>query len=110
MQVEQVGPAVAKAKIAAQVATENFLATHGDRDSCGFAWATVYDVKLSTKVGKAFAAAGFSKAYGGGIQIWNPSGNWTQAITAKEKGAEAFCEVLRAEFPGIKAYAGSRMD
>ena len=110
MQVEQVAPAIAKAKIAARQATEAFLAKHGDRDCCGFAWVNVYDVKLSTKVGKAFAAAGFSKAYGGGIQMWNPSGSNTQAITAKEKGAEAFVEVLRAEFPGIKAYAGSRMD
>ena len=110
MQIEQIGSAVAKAKIAAQVATENFLAKHGDRDCCGFAWVTVYDVKLSTKIGKAFAAAGFSKAYGGGIQMWNPSGNFTQALTAKEKGAEAFCASMRAEFPELKVYAGSRMD
>ena len=110
MQVEQIGPVVAMAKRVASAATAKFLAVHGDRDCCGFAWVTVYDVKLSTKVGKAFAAAGFSKAYGGGIQLWNPSGSNTQALTAKEKGAEAFVEVLRAEFPGIKAYAGSRMD
>ena len=110
MQVDQVAGAVAKAKLAAQKATEDFLAKHGDADCCGFAWVTVYDVKLSSKVGKAFAAAGFGKKYGGGIELWNPSGSWTQALTAKEKGAEAFCEVLRVEFPGIKAYAESRMD
>jgi hypothetical protein len=52
---------------------------------------------------------GFSKAYGGGLQLWNPSGHPTQAITAKEEGAEAYAKVLSSKL-GLKAYAGSRMD
>lgn len=110
MQVEQIKPAINAAKIRAREATDIFLAQHGDRDCCGFAWVTVYDVKLSSKVGKAFAAEGFSKAYGGGIQLWNPSDSNTQSITAKEEGAEAFVKEMRAAFPELKIYAGSRLD
>jgi hypothetical protein len=93
----------------AQKTTEDFLAKHGDRDACGFAWVNVYGVRSNSKVGKVLALAGFKKAYGGGLQLWNPSGSWTQCITAKEEGARAYADVLRAA--GIdKAYAGSRMD
>jgi hypothetical protein len=51
---------------------------------------------------------GFDKAYGGGIQLWNPSQNHTQSLSAKEAGAVAYCNVLR-EY-GFTVYAGSRMD
>lgn len=93
---------------AAAKATEDFLALHGDRDACGFAWVTVYE-KGSTKLGRALKSVGFKPAYGGGLQLWNPSGNWTQCITAKEEGAEAYAKVLKS-FGIDKAYAGSRMD
>jgi len=106
--MEQVQSAVLEAVAEAAKATEDFLAKHGDRDACGFAWVTVYE-KGSTKMGRALIAAGFSKAYGGGLQMWNPSGNWTQGITAKEVGAEAAAKVLTEKL-GVKAYAGSRMD
>jgi len=106
--MDQVQEAVALAKQEAAKATEDFLAKHGDRDACGFAWVTVYE-KGSTKTGRALIKAGFSKAYSGGLQLWNPSGSWTQCITAKEVGAEAAAKVL-AEKLGVKAYAGSRMD
>ena len=78
--MEQVQSAVLEAVAEAAKATEDFLAKHGDRDACGFAWVTVYE-KGSTKMGRALIAAGFSKAYSGGLQMWNPSGNWTQCIT-----------------------------
>ncbi len=106
--MEQVQSAVLEAVAEAAKATEDFLAKHGDRDACGFAWVTVYE-KGSTKMGRALIAAGFSKAYGGGLQMWNPSGNWTQCITAKEVGAEAAAKVLTEKL-GVKAYAGSRLD
>ena len=106
--MEQVQSAVLEAVAEAAKATEDFLAKHGDRDACGFAWVTVYE-KGSTKMGRALIAAGFSKAYTGGLQMWNPSGNWTQCITAKDVGAEAAAKVL-TERLGVKAYAGSRMD
>jgi hypothetical protein len=93
----------------ARTATKDFLQKHGDRDCCGFAWVTVYEVRSNSKLGKALAAYGFSKAYGGGLQLWNPSGHPTQSITAKEEGAEAYAKVLKEKL-GLKAYAGSRMD
>ena len=93
---------------AAAKATEDFLAQHGDRDACGFAWVTVYE-KGSTKLGRALKAVGFKPAYGGGLQLWNPSGNWTQCITAKEEGARAYADVLK-KFGIKEAYAGSRAD
>jgi hypothetical protein len=93
---------------AAAKATEDFLAQHGDRDACGFAWVTVYE-KGSTKLGRALKAVGFKPAYDGGLQLWNPSGNWTQCITAKEEGARAYADVLK-KFGIKEAYAGSRAD
>lgn len=100
--------AVLEARAKAHKATSEFLAQHGDGDACGFAWVTVFE-KGSTKLGRALLKNGFTKAYGGGLQWWNPSQSGTQAITAKEVGAYAAAEVLRERL-GVKAYAGSRMD
>jgi len=101
--------AVEAAKQAAYRATQDFLSVNGDRDCCGFAWVTVYTDGRS-KVGRALMKAGFKKTYGqSGIQMWNPSGHLTQALTAKEVGAEAMARVLRERL-GVEAYAGSRMD
>ncbi len=104
----QINAIVAEAQAEAHKATNAFLAQHGDRDACGFAWVTVYE-KGSTKMGRALLKAGFKKAYGGGLQMWNPSGNPTQCISAKEEGAYAAAKVL-TERLGVKAYAGSRLD
>jgi len=93
----------------ARTATKAFLQKNGDRDLCGFAWVTVHGVRSNSKLGKALAAAGFSKAYGGGLQLWNPSGNATQSVSAKEAGAEAYASVLSTKL-GLAAYAGSRLD
>jgi hypothetical protein len=106
--MDQVQEAVVLAQHEAAHATVQFLAKHGDRDACGFAWVTVYE-KGSTKMGRALIKAGFSKAYGGGLQLWNPSGSYTQSVTAKEVGAEAAAKVLTEKL-GVKAYAGSRLD
>jgi len=106
--MDQVQLAVQEAQQAAAKATQAFLAQHGDRDACGFAWVTVYE-KGSTKLGRALLKNGFSRAYGGGLQMWNPSGSYTQAITAKEVGAVEAARVL-TERLGVKAYAGSRLD
>lgn len=106
--MDQVQSAVLEAVAEAAKATEDFLVKHGDRDMCGFAWVSVSE-KGSTKMGRALLKAGFSKGYGGGLQMWNPSGNHTQCITAKEVGAEAAARVLTARL-GVTAYAGSRLD
>jgi hypothetical protein len=101
--------AVDSGRAAARKATQAYLDAHGDRDCCGFAWLTVYTDGRS-RVGRALIKAGFKKTYGqSGIQMWNPSGHMTQALTAKEVGAEAMAQELRTRL-GVEAYAGSRMD
>lgn len=89
-------------------ATATWLQQHGDRDCCGFSWVTTYE-KGSTKLGRALLKNGFSKAYGGGLQLWNPSKSYTQSITALEQGADAAAKVLTEQL-GVKFYSGSRMD
>lgn len=100
--------AMSQAQTAAAKATSQYLAQHGERDACGFAWVKTY-VKGNTKLGRALLQAGFRKDYGGGLSWWNPSGSYTQAITAKEVGAEAAADVLERAL-GEEFYAGSRMD
>lgn len=104
----EVENAVREAQVAAAKATGEFLQKHGDRDACGFAWVTVYE-KGSTKIGRALLKNGFRKSYEGGLQWWNPSGSYTQCISAKEEGAYAAAKVLTEKL-GVKAYAGSRLD
>ena len=94
---------------AAATATENWLELHGDRDCCGFSWVHAA-VKGNTKIDKAFMAIGFKKSYGGGYQLWNPGGSGTQSLTAKEKGSEAYVNVIRQYLPEVGVYAQSRMD
>ena len=106
--MDQVQMAVREAQVAAAQATGEFLQKHGDRDACGFAWVTVYE-KGSTKMGRALLKAGFRKAYGGGLQMWNPSGLGVQSISVLEAGADAMAKFL-TEHLGVTAYANSRMD
>lgn len=107
---EAVQDACNEAGIQARTAAKDFLAKHGDRDACGFAWVTVYDVRSNSKLGKALAGYGFRKAYGGGLQLWNPSGLGVQSISVLEAGADAYAEVLKTKLGLEKVYSGSRMD
>ena len=93
---------------AAQQAEAEFRAQHGEPGYCGFAWVQVTE-KASTKLGRALKTVGFTKAYGGGLQLWNPSGHGTQSMSVKEAGAQAYADVLRS-FGIDKAYAGGRAD
>ena len=108
MEQAQVNAVVAEAKQAAYDAAMNYIKEHGEDWYCGFAWVTVYE-KGSTKLGRALIKAGFARAYGGGLQLWNPSGHGTQSMSVKEAGAQAYAEVLR-KFGIEKAYAGGRAD
>ena len=98
-----------KALAAAQQATADYISTRGEHDACGFAWVTAY-VNGASKLGKSFKQQGFDKAYGGGWQLWNPSNSWTQSISAKEAGADAYVRTVRAELPDVKIYSNGRMD
>ena len=81
---------------------------YGEPMYCGFAWVEVPSIKLSTKIGKAFASVGFKKSYGRGVSLWNPGDHHGQSMDAKEAGADAYSNVL--ETYGIKSYGASRAD
>lgn len=93
---------------AAAKATSDYIAKNGHFDCCGFAWVKIYE-KGSTKLGKALIKAGFDKAYGGGLDWWNPSAHHTQSLSAKEAGAEAAARVMSDKLD-LKFYMQSRMD
>jgi len=44
----------------------------------------------------------------GGYDVWNPSGNHTQCMVTKERGAQAFANVLKSH--GVKCVAKSYLD
>ena len=107
---------VNEAKQAAAIsATKYYNEVLGGRDQlmCGFAWAKIINVKGSTKLGKALIAAGFSKSYSGGLELWNPSGIPCQNMDAKVEGAKAFIRVLREKLivpENVSMYADCRLD
>lgn len=108
---EQIPAIVAEAQTAAYQAAEKFFRERlGGRDqyACGFAWVNIYGVKGNTRLGKALSAAGVRKAYGGGLQMWNPSKFGCQNVDTLEAGAEAAAQVFKKY--GFEAYAGSRLD
>ena len=89
-------------------AVDDFVAKHGEPMYCGFAWVELPEMKLSTKLGKAFQAIGFKKSWSRGLTMWDPAEHRGQSMDCKEVGAQAYAEVVRAY--GIKAYMGSRAD
>lgn len=105
----EIKAAVDEAFAAASKATSDFLTKHGDRDACGFAWVIVKPAnsKLAKYLKEKHQA---SKHYDGGVNVWNPSLNMTQNISAKEMGARAFVDVILKHFPDTRIYSGSRMD
>ena len=108
--LELVQDAVQAAQMAAQTAAKDFLAKHGDRDACGFAWVNVWGVRSNSKLGRALQAAGFRKDYTGSLQLWNPSRAGVQSVSVLEAGAEAYAAVLKSKLGLERVYAGSRLD
>lgn len=108
---EMIPQIVQEARDAARAAATKFFQEHlggQDRYACGFAWIDIFGVKGNTKIGRALAKEGITKAYSGGLQMWNPSGLPVQNIDCKELGAHAAARVF--EKYGFRAYAGSRLD
>ena len=106
--MDQVQSAVLEAVAEAAKATNDFLAKHGDRDACGFAWVDIFGVRGNTKLGRALKEAGVSKSHTGAFQIWNPSNMYVQNVDTLEAGAQAAADVFKKY--GFSAYAGSRLD
>ena len=102
---------VAESRVVAREAAEKFFQERlGGEDlyACGYAWVKVFE-KGSTKLGKALIAAGFSKSYTGGLDMWNPSGMRCQNVDTLEEGAIAAARLLTEKL-GVKVYAQSRLD
>jgi hypothetical protein len=94
----------------AQLATQQYILIHGEHPmNCGFAWVDAR-VKGNTKIGKSFIAQGFDKSYNGGYSLWNPSGNYTQDMSAKECGVNAYVATVIKYLPDTPIYSGSRLD
>ena len=113
---EQVQEVIQEALVVAEQAAVDYFNTQlggVDRFACGFAWATVYDVKGSTKLGKMLLANGFSKAYRGGLEYWMPARShrisFVQNVDTHLVGARAFAKVIKAKL-GVDCYADSRLD
>lgn len=106
--LEQIESAVVLGLAEARVAAREKHQQVGEQDACGFAWCTVYDVRSNSKTGKLLQQYGFRPAYGGGLQLWDPSKYPTQSITVLEAGAEAMARVLSSV--GLRSYSGSRLD
>lgn len=108
---QQIPGIIAEAQTAAFAAADKFFNEKlGGQDAyaCGFAWVNIYGIKMNTKIGKAFKAAGLTKDYTGSINMWNPSKYGCQNVDTLEAGAQAAADVFRKY--GFRAYAGSRLD
>ncbi len=108
---EQIPAVVQEAQQAAHQAAAKFFQERlggVDQYACGFAWVTIHGVKGNTKLGKALKACDVRPAYGGGLQMWNPSKFGCQNVDTLEAGAEAAAQVFKKY--GFTAYAGSRLD
>lgn len=108
MNEKDIKKAVIEGIEAAKAAAAEAYEVIGERDACGFAWVTVFGVRSNSKVGKLLAEFGFSKAYNGGLQLWDPSRHPTQSVSVLEAGASAMAKVLQEA--GLRAYSGSRLD
>ena len=115
--LDQIQDIVTEAKQAAKNAAHAYVEDwkaktggnqYGEPMYCGFASTKIYGVKASTKLGKAFKAAGITKDYSGAFSIWNPSEWPGQSMDVKEAGAQACADVFRKY--GFRSYMDSRAD
>lgn len=101
--------AIDRAVEAAQKAAKDYLEKHGDGYPCGFAWAVVKPNR--GKLAQRLCERGLARPHhNGGLQVYNPSGNHTQNMDAKEAGARAWVDVMKAAYPDYKIWMESRMD
>jgi len=116
VEANRIAAIISQAKGAARDAAESYFKENlrgHDAFPCGFAWVRITGVKGNTKLGKNLAACGFSKAYNGGMEIWNPSGLPVQNVDVKEHGASKFADLIRLHLKlpeGCEVRVESRLD
>jgi len=92
----------------AQKATQDHHEKQGEWDACGFAWVKITPATQSFARQLKKAGIVDHKAWDGGYDIWNPSGNRTQSEYAKLNGAIAYANFLRDN--GVNCNAWSKID
>lgn len=100
-----------EAQLAAETATRKHLNENpGQWYPCGFAW-----VKIRPARGRFVdmckdQGAGRTDDFEGGFIIYNPSGNPTQWMDAKQVGAQAFVDVMKKHYPTMRVSVQTRVD
>lgn len=77
---------------------------------CGFAWVKIRPARGRFVEMCKDKGLGRTDDFYGGFVIYNPSGNHTQWMDAKEAGCRAFVEVLKKHYPAMRAHTQTRMD
>lgn len=95
---------------AAKAASQHLISNPGQWYPCGFAW-----VKIRPARGRFVSMCkdqdiGRTDSFEGGYVIYNPSGNSTQWMEAKEVGCSAFVQVLKRHYPEMKVSVRTRID
>lgn len=100
----QLDEIIGRAMVAASLATDEHLKQFpNDWYPCGFAWVVLRPA--NSAMAKRLKDRGLGdKAYGGGLQVWNPSKNYTQCMAALRKGADAFAKVISEAGYNCTAY------
>lgn len=95
----------------AALATQAYLDAHPNQwYPCGFAWVKIKPARGPlVKALKDRGIGRLDEGYGG-LMVYNPSGNHTQCMDAKEAGARAFADFLKPLYPTHKIYVQTRID
>lgn len=94
---------------AAVLAAKNLIDKNPDMwYPCGFSWVSIRPARGSFVAALKELGIGNVDSFEGGYTVYNPSGNSTQWMDAKERGSDAFATVLQKH--GINAVVRSRID
>lgn len=88
--------------------TRAYIEQNGQHFPCGFAWVNIKPARGQFVRVLNEMKVGSTDESMGGCTVWNPSGNGTQCMDAKEVGARAFAEHLRKY--ELNASSHTRMD
>ena len=75
---------------------------------CGFSWVNIRPARGPFVKALKEMNIGHVDSFEGGYTVYNPSGNGTQWMNAKEAGSDAFATVLQKH--GVNAVVRSRID
>jgi hypothetical protein len=100
----------AATKAAAEATQEHLNKNPNTWYPCGFAWVKVKPARGRFVEMCKDQKVGHTNECEGGYDIWNPSGNNTQWMDAKEIGCRAFVTKLNELLPSLKLKVCTRID